>query len=101
MKIMVQNKNPSLEPETMAMNAHQFLVEFLKRYDELERGTVHDFFEVTIAHMIQEAIMGIDEYLKIGHKNVSEVELMNIILDSFIKQVDKKKRNLDQYLEKY
>ncbi len=77
------------------LNAHTFLIDFISRFDGAKRGGIHDFIEMLLYKMIQNAISEIDTYLKTGHKQVEANEIMFIVLDAFQSIIDKSKRNLD------
>ncbi len=78
-----------------AVNAHEFLKEFLKKFDHAKRGGIHDFMEISLFNMINLSISEIDKYLKTGHHEVSATEIMHIVCDSYQKILDGMKRNLE------
>lgn len=77
------------------LNAHEFLKEFLNKFDTAKRGGVHDFMEITIFNMINLAIGNVDKYMSQGHREVNGNEIMRIVVDSYQKILDNVKRNLD------
>jgi hypothetical protein len=78
------------------LNAHEFLLRFLAKFDTAKRGGIHDFMEIAMFNMLNEAIKSIDFYLISGHKSVSANELMSIFAESCQKILDNIKRNLEQ-----
>lgn len=79
--------------------AHEFLEKFLNNYHKAKRGGIHDVIEISIYKMINNAVGNIDVYLKDGHKEVKANELMHIVFDSFQKELDVSKRNLETMKE--
>lgn len=77
------------------IKAHQFLKGFIEKFDNAERGGIHDFMEMSLSKMINESIKNIDEYLNTGHKEVSANEIMQITVQSYQSVLDGIKRNLD------
>lgn len=77
------------------IKAHKFLKGFIEKFDNAERGGIHDFMEVSLSKMINESIKNIDEYLNTGHIEVSANEIMQITIDSYQKVLDGVKRNLE------
>lgn len=79
-----------------ALDAHEFLLRFLAKFDTAKRGGIHDFMEIAMFNMLNEAIKQIDFYLISGHKSVNANELMSIFADSCQKILDNIKRNLEK-----
>jgi hypothetical protein len=77
------------------LNAHEYLKEFLQKFETAKRGGIHDFMELILFNMLQAAIGNIDNYLKGGHKEVVANEIMSIVADSYQKVLDGVKKNLD------
>lgn len=77
------------------LNAHQFLKDFLAKFDTAKRGGIHDFMEIALFNMINSAIKDIDFYLISGHKSVKPQEVMSIFTEACQKVLDGIKRNLD------
>jgi hypothetical protein len=75
--------------------SHQFLLGFIEKFHDAERGGIHDFIELSLSKMVNTSIRNIDEYLKEGDKNPDANEIMHIVTDSYQKVVDAMKRNLD------
>lgn len=75
--------------------AYSRIKKFLEDHDLAKRGGIHDFMEVIIANMIQDAISSINKYLQSGHHKVDANEIMAIAVGSFQKILDEVKRNLD------
>jgi len=75
--------------------AHQFLLDFLAKFDSAKRGGIHDFMEMVLFNMVNSAIKTIDDYLQTGHKQVDATQIMHIVADSYQKVLDGVKRNLD------
>lgn len=84
-----------IAPEEQVLSAHQFLKDFLAKFDTAQRGGIHDFMEITLFNMINSSIKNIDDYLKDGHKQVNAKEIMTIVADSYQKVLDAIKRNLE------
>ncbi len=78
------------------MKAHIFLKRFVSIFDEAKRGGIHDFLELTVANMVNDAITKMDAYLESSHTLLDGRELMIISLDAFQKVLDGVKRNLDK-----
>ncbi len=89
------NGNTEITAEDQVLNAHQFLLDFLSKFDTAKRGGIHDFMELTVFNMINSAIKSIDDYLQTGHKAVDATQIMHIVADSYQKVLDGIKRNLD------
>jgi hypothetical protein len=87
-------ENNLLPPEQQILDAHQFLKDFLAKFDHAKRGGIHDFMEIALFNMISSSIKEIDNYLKTGHHEVSATEIMHIVADSYQKVLDGIKRNL-------
>jgi len=81
--------------QDQVLNAHQYLKDFLDKFERAERGGIHDFMELTLFNMINASIKNIDDYLQSGHKEVSANEIMAIVADSYQKVLDGIKRNLE------
>ncbi len=79
-----------------AINAHQFLLDFLAKFNDAKRGGIHDFMEITIFNMINSAIKNIDDYLLSGHVTIDGTQIMNIVTDSYQKVLDNIKRNIGE-----
>ena len=77
------------------IDAHNFLLQFLAKFDTAQRGGIHDFMELSLFNMVNLSVKNIDDYLQSGHKNVSANEIMAIVADSYQKVLDGIKRNLD------
>ena len=78
-----------------ALKAHEFLLAFLAKFETAKRGGVHDFMEIAMFNMINQAIKEIDSYLQSGHKSVNGNEIMSIFADGCQKVLDNIKRNLE------
>lgn len=89
------NGSTEITAQDQVLNAHQFLLDFLAKFDTAKRGGIHDFMELTVFNMVNSAIKSIDDYLQIGHKQVDATQIMNIVADSYQKVLDGIKRNLD------
>lgn len=89
------NGKTEITPQNQVLNAHQFLKDFLAKFDTAQRGGIHDFMELTLFNMINTSIKNIDDYLKTGHKEVNANEIMAIVVDSYQKVLDGIKRNLE------
>lgn len=87
-------ENNLLPPEQQILDAHQFLKDFLAKFDHAKRGGIHDFMEIALFNMISSSIKEIDKYLSTGHHEVSATEIMHIVADSYQKVLDGIKRNL-------
>jgi phosphopantothenate synthetase len=88
-------KSAQITAQDQVINAHQFLLDFLKKFDTAQRGGIHDFIELSIFNMINSAIKNIDDYLQTGHKQVDATQIMHIVADSYQKILDGIKRNLE------
>lgn len=86
-------------PIDQVLDAHQFLKDFLAKFDHAQRGGIHDFIEMTLFNMVNLSIKNIDNYLQIGHREVSATEIMHIVVDSYQKILDGIKRNLGEMQE--
>lgn len=84
-----------LTPQNHALNAHEFLKNFLNKFDTAKRGGIHDFMEITIFNMLNLAIADVDKYLSQGHKEVNANQVMMIVADSYQRILDNIKRNLE------
>lgn len=85
-----------LLPEEQILNAHQFLKDFLAKFDNAKRGGIHDFMELALFNMISSSIKNIDGYLQTGHNEVSATEIMHTTVDAWQKVLDGIKRNLGE-----
>lgn len=83
-----------LPPQEQIQNAHQFLKDFLDKFDEAKRGGIHDFMEIALYNMINASIKEIDNYLSSGYHEVNATQIMHIIADAWQKVLDGIKRNL-------
>ncbi len=88
--------NDLLPPEQQILDAHQFLKDFLAKFDNAKRGGIHDFMEISLFNMVNLAIKNIDIYLQTGHHQVNATEIMHIVADAYQKVLDGIKRNLGQ-----
>lgn len=84
-----------ITPEDQILIAHQYLKDFINKFETEERGGIHDFFELTLYNMLGTSIGNINDYLKDGHKKVDPTQIMHIVSDSYQKVLDGIKRNLD------
>jgi hypothetical protein len=91
-----QNNTPDIIAQNNALNAHEFLVRFLAKFDSAKRGGMHDFIEISLFNMVNLAVSNIDKYLNVGHKQVSANELVSIVADSYQKVLDSIKSNLEK-----
>lgn len=93
----LQKSNGATEitAQDQVLNAHQFLLDFLAKFDTAKRGGIHDFMELTLFNMINSAVKSIDDYLQTGHKQVDATQIMHIVADSYQKVLDGIKRNLE------
>lgn len=82
-------------PEEQIYTAHEFLLDFINKFELAKRGGIHDFMELAIYNMINSTVNNIDSYLKEGHKSVMPQEIMSIFADSCQNVLDGIKRNLD------
>ena len=89
------NGSTEITAADQVLNAHQFLKDFLAKFETAQRGGIHDFMELTLFNMINASIKNIDDYLQSGHKEVSANEIMAIVADSYQKVLDGIKRNLE------
>jgi hypothetical protein len=88
------NGETEITPRDQVLNAHQFLKDFLAKFDHAQRGGIHDFMEIALFNMVNSSIKNIDIYLQSGHHEVSATEIMHIVADSYQKVLDGIKRNL-------
>lgn len=95
MEITKPNGQTTITNQDHVLNAHEFLKEFLNKFDTAKRGGIHDFMEITIFNMVNHAIGNVDKYLSEGHREVNANEVMRIVADSYQKVLDNIKRNLD------
>lgn len=77
------------------IDAHEFLLAFLAKFDAAKRGGIHDFMELSLFNMVNGAIKAIDDYLQVGHKQVNATEIMHIVIDTYQKVLDSMKRNME------
>lgn len=89
------NGSTDITAHDQVLNAHQFLLDFLAKFDTAKRGGIHDFMELTVFNMVNSAIKSIDDYLQNGHKQVDATQIMYIVADSYQKVLDGIKRNLE------
>lgn len=82
-------------PEEHIVNAHEFLIAFLNKFDAAKRGGIHDFMEIALFNMVNSAIKDIDFYLMSGHKSVRPQEVMSIFAEACQKVLDGIRRNLE------
>lgn len=90
-----QDKN-LLPPQEQILDAHQFLKDFLAKFDQAKRGGIHDFMEIALFNMINASIKEIDKYLQTGHHEVNATEIMHITVDAYQRVLDSIKRNLGE-----
>lgn len=95
------NGNTEITTEDHVLNAHEYLKEFLRQFEQSKRGGIHDFIEMSLFNMVLGAVTNIDEYLKSGHKVVNGSEVMHRVVDSYQVVLDKMKRNLEGMEEVY
>lgn len=97
----IKNYNGSTEitAQDQILNAHQYLKDFLAKFEKAKRGGIHDFMELTLFNMINASIKNVDDYLKTGHKEVNANEIMAIVADSYQKVLDGIKRNVETMKE--
>ena len=88
-------KHAEISAQDQVLNAHQYLKDFLEKFEKAQRGGIHDFMELTLFNMINASIKNIDDYLQTGHKEVNANEIMAIVADSYQKVLDGIKRNLE------
>jgi hypothetical protein len=88
-------ENAAAKANEPVVNAHEFLLKFLAKFDTAKRGGIHDFMEISIFNMINSAIGNIDTYLQTGQKQVSANEIMAIVADSYQGVLDNIKRNIE------
>lgn len=93
------NGSTEITAQDQILNAHQYLKDFLNKFELAKRGGIHDFMELTLFNMINAAIKNIDDYLKTGHKQVNATEIMSIVADSYQYVLDGIKRNLESMNE--
>lgn len=86
--------NSLLPPEQQVLDAHQFLKDFLAKFEDARRGGIHDFMEIALFNMVNASITAIDKYLATGHHEVNATEIMHITVDAYQKVLDGIKRNL-------
>ena len=93
--LTMENGSTDITAHDQVLNAHQFLLDFLAKFDTAKRGGVHDFMELTLFNMINSAVKNIDDYLQSGHRQVDATQIMHIVADSYQKVLDGIKRNLE------
>jgi len=89
------NGTTEITPIDQVLDAHQFLKDFLAKFDHAQRGGIHDFMEMALFNMVNLSIKNIDNYLQTGHRQVNATEIMHIVADSYQKVLDGIKRNLE------
>lgn len=95
-QISKPNGSTEITPLDHVLDAHQFLKDFLAKFDHAKRGGIHDFMEISMFNMINQAIKNIDTYLQTGHHSVNATEIMHIVVESYQKVLDGIKRNLGE-----
>ena len=93
------NGHTEITPEDKVLNAHQYLLDFLDKFEAAKRGGIHDFMELVMFNMIQTAIKNIDGCLQKGNTSVNGNEIMTIVADSYQKVLDGVKRNIESLKE--
>lgn len=88
------NGATEITPLDHVLDAHKFLKDFLAKFDNAQRGGIHDFMEIALFNMVNLSIKNIDNYLQTGHHKVNATEIMHIVADSYQKVLDGIKRNL-------
>lgn len=88
------NSETEITPLDKVLDAHQFLKDFIAKFDHAQRGGIHDFMEISLYNMINSSIKNIDDYLQTGHHEVNATEIMHIVVESYQKVLDGIKRNL-------
>jgi hypothetical protein len=88
------NGETEITAQDQILDAHQFLKDFLAKFDHAARGGIHDFMEIALFNMVNLSIKNIDVYLQSGHHEVNATEIMHIVADSYQKVLDGIKRNL-------
>lgn len=91
----VMNKTEELVNKLSEAN-HKFLIKFVEKYNKVPRGGVHDFMEMLVSTLLEDAIKQLDNYLKPGHTNIDQNQITAIIIDAFQKRIDNIKRNLEE-----
>jgi hypothetical protein len=99
MNDLTKTNNKDLLKQDPVINAHEFLVAFLNKFETAKRGGIHDFMEITIFNMLNLAIGDVDKYLSQGHREVNANQVMMIVADSYQKVLDNIKRNLESMKE--
>ena len=90
------NGATEITPLDHVLDAHKFLKDFLAKFDNAQRGGIHDFMEISLFNMVNLAVGNIDKYLNECHKEVSANEIMSIVADSYQTVLDNIKRNLEK-----
>lgn len=90
------NEKTEILSKDHALNAHQFLLDFLAKFDSAKRGGIHDFMEIALFNMVNSSIKNIDDYLKSGYTQVNATQIMHIVTDSYQKVLDNIKRNIGE-----
>lgn len=85
-----------IESQETIIHAHEYLKEFLEKFEDAKRGGIHDVMELAIFNMIRLAIKNVDKYLSVGHKQVDATEVMHVVMDSYQTVLDNMKRNMEQ-----
>lgn len=93
--LKTENGYPEIIAQEKVLNAHQFLLAFLAKFDMAKRGSIHDFMELALFNMVNSAVKNIDDYLQNGHKQVDATQIMHIVADSYQRVLDGIKRNLE------
>ncbi len=102
MEIASYKNQGNLMAHNHVIDAHEFLIKFLTKFDTAQRGGIHDFIELSLFNMINLAIKRIDEYLQSSQSSsVSGTEIMHIVVESYQIILDRMKRNLDEMKEVY
>ena len=91
----VSERNNEITAPEHVLNSHQFLKDFLAKFDTAKRGGIHDFMELALFNMVNASIKDVDDYLQSGHKTVNATQIMHIVADAYGRVLDGIKRNLD------
>jgi hypothetical protein len=95
MELEGYNFNKEVTAEKKVIDAHNFLKDFIAKFENAKRGGIHDFIEIALFNMVNSAIKDIDFYLISGHKSVDAQQVMSIFTDACQKVLDGIKKNLD------